>query len=236
MSAKRKPPGPKNGILGLQHLHQMRGDLLGFPTELARKYGDLVYVRMGPTGLYFVNHPDFVREVLVTRGKSFRKLPRIVRAFRSIDGNGLVFSEGDFWLRQRRLVQPAFSAKRFTGYAKTMVDCTQEMIDSWRAGAEIDVVAEMKQLALRIITRTMFDVEITDAEGQIGGALATLSEVVTRQTSRIMQWPDWLPTPENRRKHDAVAVLDSIIRRVIRERRTSGEDKGDLLSMLLKAV
>ncbi len=89
----------------------------GFPTELARTYGDLACVRMGPQRLYFVNHPAFVREVLVTQGKSFRKLPRIVRAFRSVDGNGLV-SAGRFLAQQRRLVQPAFSPKRFDRYAK----------------------------------------------------------------------------------------------------------------------
>jgi cytochrome P450 len=233
---RRDPPGPKTGFLGLSHLRRMRDDLLGFPTGLARTYGDLVQVRMGPVRLYFVNHPAYVREVLVTRGKSFRKLPRIVRAFRSIDGNGLVFSEGDFWLRQRRLVQPAFSPKRFDGYARTAVNCTREMVESWRPGAPIEMSAEMRRLALRIISRTMFDAEIIDDEGRIGTAIETLSEIVTRQTSRAIQWPEWLPTSDNRRKCEAVRVLDKIIRGVIRERRASGVDKRDLLSMLLAAV
>jgi cytochrome P450 len=237
MSASlRNPPGPKTGFLGLANLRRMRDELLGFPTELARTYGDLVCVRMGPERLYFANHPAFVREILITRGKSFRKLPRILRAFRSIDGNGLVLSEGDFWLRQRRLVQPAFSTKRFDGYAKTAVDCTREMVESWRAGTEIEISAEMRRLALRIIARTMFDAEIIDVEGRIGSAIETLSEIVTRQTAKLIQWPEWLPLPDNRRKRRATKVLDEIIRRVIRERRASGEDKGDLLSMLLKAV
>jgi cytochrome P450 len=82
----------------------------------------------------------------------------------------------------------------------------------------------------------MFDVAIADSEGRIGTAIETLSEIVTKQTGRIIQWPDWMPFPENRRKLAAVKVLDDIIRRVIRERRASGEDKGDLLSMLLGAV
>jgi cytochrome P450 len=233
---RRDPPGPKRGFLGLSNLKQMQSDLLGFPTSLARTYGDLVCVPMGPMRLYFVNHPNFVREVLVNQAKSFRKLPRIVKAFRSIDGNGLVFSEGDFWLRQRRLVQPAFSTKRFDGYARTAVSCTREMVDGWRSGATIEISAAMKRLALHIIARTMFDVEIIDVEGRIGAAIETLSAIVTKQTGRIIQWPDWVPFPENRRKLAAVKVLDDIIRRVIRERRASGEDKGDLLSMLLGAV
>jgi cytochrome P450 len=238
----RDPPGPKRGLLGLSHLKRFRENLLQFPTELARTYGDLVCVPMGPMRLYFVNHPTFVREVLINQGKSFRKLPRIVKAFRSIDGNGLVFSEGEFWLRQRRLVQPAFSTKRFDGYARTAVSCTREMVDAWRPGATIEISAAMKRLALHIIARTMFDVEIVDVdvEGRIGAAIETLSAIVTKQTGRVIQWPDWVPFPENRRKLAAVKVLDDIIRRVIRERRGSiedgGADKGDLLSMLLRAV
>ncbi len=233
---RRDPPGPKRGFLGLAHLKRFRANLLEFPLELARTYGDLVCVPMGPMRLYFVNHPAYVREVLVNQGKSFRKLPRIVKAFRSIDGNGLVFSEGDFWLRQRRLVQPAFSTKRFDGYARTAVSCTREMADAWRPGATIEISAAMKRLALHIIARTMFDVEIVDVEGRIGAAIETLSAIVMKQTGRVIQWPDWMPFPENRRKRAAVKVLDDIIRGVIRERRASGEDKGDLLSMLLGAV
>ncbi len=237
MSASRRdPPGPRTGFLGLAHLRRMREDLLGFPTELARTYGDLACLRMGPQRFYFVNHPAFVREVLVTQGKSFRKLPRIIRAFRSIDGNGLVLSEGDFWLRQRRLVQPAFSTKRFDHYAQIAINCTREMVDGWQAGTEVEISAAMRRLALRIIARTMFEAEIIDAEGRIGAAIETLSEILTRQPSRVIQWPEWLPTRENRTKHRATQVLDSIIRGVIRERRATKVDKGDLLSMLLAAV
>jgi cytochrome P450 len=224
------------GFLGLAHLRRMREDLLGFPTELARTYGDLACLRMGPQRFYFVNHPAFVREVLVTQGKSFRKLPRIIRAFRSVDGNGLVLSEGDFWLRQRRLVQPAFSPKRFDHYAQIAVNCTREMVDGWQAGTEVEISAAMRRLALRIIARTMFEAEIIDAEGRIGAAIETLSEILTKQPSRVIQWPEWLPTRENRTKHRATQVLDSIIRGVIRERRATKVDKGDLLSMLLAAV
>jgi cytochrome P450 len=237
MSASRRdPPGPKTGFLGLAHLRRMRDELLGFPTELARTYGDLASLRMGPKRLYFINHPAFVREVLVTQGKSFRKLPRIIQAFRSVDGNGLVFSEGDFWLRQRRLVQPAFSPKRFDHYAQTAVNCTREMVDGWRPGTEVEISAAMRRLALRIIARTMFEAEIIDDEGRIGAAIEALSEILTKQTSRAILWPEWLPTRENRSKRRQIQVLDSIVRGVIRERRASRVDKGDLLSMLLAAV
>jgi cytochrome P450 len=235
-AAKRFPPGPKTGYFDWSLARRLQTERLDYPLELARTYGDLAYFRLGPVHLYFANHPDLVKEVLITRGKSFRKLPRLIRALRDVDGNGLVLSEGDFWLRQRRLVQPAFSPKRFDGYAKTIVDCAQQTVDSWSAGSEIDVPSEMRRLALAIVARTLFGADISDSEGTLGAATETISEIVTEQTGRMLRWPLWVPTAENRRKRRAIEVVDRVIRHMIRERRASGEDRGDLLSMLLAAV
>jgi cytochrome P450 len=233
---KRFPPGPKAAFFGWSLARRFQRELLELPTELARTYGDLVHLRLGPIHLYFVNHPDLVREVLVTQGKSFRKLPRIIKALGDIDGNGLVLSEGDLWLRQRRLVQPAFSPKRFEGYAQTVVECAQQAARSWSGRSQIDVPLEMRRLALAIVARTLFGTTVSDSEELLDSATATLSEIVTRETGRIIQLPMWVPTAENRRKRQAIQVVDGVIRRIIRERRASGEDRGDLLSMLLKAV
>src|ERR1700733_15872577 len=138
MSAgNRFPPGPRHGFFDLSLARRLQAERHEYLLELARTYGAFVYSKVGPFHLYFANHPDLVRDVLVTRGKCFRKLPRIIKALRDVDGNGLVLSDGDFWLRQRRLVQPAFSPKRFDGYAKTVVDCTQQTVDSWSPGSQI---------------------------------------------------------------------------------------------------
>ncbi len=233
---RRFPPGPRHGFFDLTLARQLQTDRLGYPLQLARTYGDLIYSRLGPIHLYFANHPDLVKEVLVTRGKSFRKLPRIIKALRDVDGNGLVLSEGDFWLRQRRLVQPAFSPKRFDGYARTIVDCARQAVDSWLPGTEIDVPFEMRRLTLSIVARTLFGADVSASEEALGAATEAISEIVTVQAGRIIQWPIWVPTAENRRKRAAITVIDRVIRRIIRERRTSGEDRGDLLSMLLAAV
>jgi cytochrome P450 len=235
-AANRFPPGPKTGFFDWSLARRLQNERLEFPTELARTYGDLAHIRLGPVHLYFANHPDLVKEVLITRGKSFKKLPRLIKALRDVDGNGLVLSEGDFWLRQRRLVQPAFSPKRFDGYAKTVVDCARQAVDSWSPGSQIDVPREMRRLALAIVARTLFGTQVTDDEGTLGSATETISEIVTRETGRIIQWPIWIPTADNRCKRQAIQVVDRVIRRIIRERRASGLDRGDLLSMLLAAV
>jgi cytochrome P450 len=236
MAANRFPPGPKAGFFGWALARRFQNQLLEFPTELARTYGDLAHFRLGPVHFYFVNHPELVKEVLITRGKSFKKLPRVIKALSQVDGNGLVLSDGDFWLRQRRLVQPAFSTKRFDGYAKIVVDSARQSVDSWKLGSQIDVVHEMRRLALAIVARTLFGAEVSDTEGILGTATETISEIVTRETSRLIQWPQWFPTADNRRKRAAIQVVDRVIRRIIRERRANGEDRGDLLSMLLAAV
>jgi cytochrome P450 len=235
-AANRFPPGPKSGFFDWSLARRLQNERLEVPTELARTYGDLAHVRLGPVHLYFVNHPDLVKEVLITRGKSFKKLPRLIKALSQVDGNGLVTSDGDFWLRQRRLVQPAFSVKRFDGYAKTVVACAQQTVDSWSSGSQIDVLREMRGLALAIVARTLFGAEVSDTEGTLGSATETISEIVSRETGRLIQWPPWVPIADNRRKRAAIQVVDRVIRGIIRERRTSGEDRGDLLSMLLAAV
>jgi cytochrome P450 len=235
-AANRFPPGPATGYFEWSLARRLQTERLEFPTEIARTYGDFAHLRLGPVHLYFANHPDLVREVLVTRAKSFRKLPRLIRALREVDGNGLVLSEGDFWLRQRRLVQPAFSPKRFEGYAKTIVDCAQQAVDSWAPESQINVPLAMRRLTLAIVARTLFGADVTGSEEALGEATETISEIVTVQTGRLIQWPIWVPTAENRRKKRAIEVVDRVIRRIIRERRASGEDRGDLLSMLLAAV
>ncbi len=235
-AANRFPPGPTAGYFNWSVVRRLQTERLDYPLELARTYGDLVHARVGPLHLYFANHPNLVKEVLVARGKNFRKLPRVIKALRDVDGNGLVLSEGDFWLRQRRLVQPAFSAKRFDGYARTIVDCARQAVDSWTPQSEISVPFAMRRLTLAIVSRTLFGADISGSEDALGAATETISEIVTVQAGHIIHWPIWVPTTENRRKRAAIAVVDRVIRRIIRERRASGEDRGDLLSMLLAAV
>jgi cytochrome P450 len=119
------PPGPRDWLFGLTiGLRSLRKPL-AFLQEMARDYGDIAYVHVGPFHSYVINHPNLIREVLVTKGKSFRKWEAQKRVFRKIDGNGLINSEGDFWLRQRRLIQKAFQHRRLGRYAEMTVELTR---------------------------------------------------------------------------------------------------------------
>jgi cytochrome P450 len=232
----RYPPGPKDWFFGLSLIRHFRRRPLQFLTETARTYGDIVYFRVGPFHYYLVNHPDLIREVLVTKGKSFRKLERQKRVFRKIDGNGLINSEGDFWLRQRRLVQPAFQSRRMGRYAQVAVDYTQRRLDGWPSGPVVNLEDEMTHLTLEIIAKTLFDVELTGEAARLGEVVDVLRETIMREFVAVLSLPDWLPLPRKRRMRWAIQTLDGLIRDIIRQRRATGEDKGDLLSMLLLAV
>jgi cytochrome P450 len=230
------PPGPRDWCFGLSiGLRSLREPLV-FLQEMARDYGDISYVRVGPYHSYIINHPNLIREVLVTKGKSFCKWERQKRVFRKVDGNGLINSEGDFWLRQRRLIQKAFLHRRFGRYADAMVELTRRRLDRWTTGAPINLDREMSELALEIAGETLFGVDLRDQTAWLGETAEVLRETFIREFLAPVPLPDWLPLPSKRRMRREIQKLHTFITGIIRDRRASREDKGDLLSMLLLAV
>jgi cytochrome P450 len=220
----------------------LKQDVIGYYTELHRRHGDVVYLRFGPYQTYVFFHPDAVREVLVAKAKQFRRFPRPMQVLAQWNSNSVIIAEGDEWLRQRRMVQPAFHPRRFERYASCMVTRTRNRLDRWlkiietAGGIETEIGSEMTDLTLEIIAKTMFDAEISAEANDIGRAVAILSEIAVKEMQSPWTLPDWLPLPIKRRKRWAMQRLDETVRRFIRERRASGVDKGDLLSMLLLAV
>jgi cytochrome P450 len=233
---RRYPPGPKDWCLGFRVAQRFRRDPLSFISDLARSYGDIAYFRMGPVQAYLINQPALIRETLVTKHKSFRRPEWVIGPLRRLDGNGLVLSDGEFWRRQRRLVQPAFSTKRFDGYAQVTVDYTRRMLARWSVGQAFDITSDMTRLTLEIISKTLFGLEVTGRASGLGDAVRVISETFVQEAGNPLQLPDWVPLRNKRRKRQALRTLDGLAWSIVRERRASGEDRGDLLSMLLLAV
>src|SRR6266851_895110 len=181
----------------------------------------------------FINHPDLIEEVLVTNARKYSK-GRVLRANRHVFGEGLLTSEGDFWLRQRRLAQPAFHRARIASYAATMVEYTHRMLDGWRGGEERDAHQEMMRLTLQIVGKTLFDADVERDAQEVGKSLELLLEIGANFRRTIFV-PHWLPTATNLRVKKEIAQIEKILYRIIGERRASGGDAGDLLSMLLSA-
>jgi cytochrome P450 len=228
-----RPPGPKNlPILG--NLYAFRSNPLGFLTGAAREYGDLVYFRVAHQHMYLVNHPDYVREVLVANQGNFIKSRGLQRA-KLLLGEGLLTSEGQHHLRQRRLVQPAFHRERLAGYASAMSECAMRWRERWQAGSTLDVSTEMPHLTLSIVARTLFSADVQSEASQIGASMTTVLELFRLLLLPFSEYLDKLPLPYVRRFQRARGRLDATIYGLIRERRKSGQDTGDLLSMLLLA-
>jgi cytochrome P450 len=229
------PPGLRDGLFGLRLAKRFARDPLAFPADVAQKCGDYASMRFGPYRIFFVHRPELIHQVLVTKAKSFRKQARATEAFRKIDGNSLVVTEGDVWRRQRRLVQPAFHPRRFDHYGRIAVNATCRMLDQWTPGATVNIEQEMTHLTLVIIAKALFNAEVTGEAARFADAVTELAREIMVEVKSFVPLPDWLPLPSKRRKRAALAVVDAFIRNVIRERRASGKDEGDLLSMLLLA-
>ncbi|HXG68619.1 MAG TPA: cytochrome P450 [Blastocatellia bacterium] len=229
------PNGPKGRLL-VGNLPQFSRDPLKFITDCVRQYGDVVRIHIGPRLSYMINHPDHIEYVLVTNNRNFIKdLSVRLPPFRWLLGQGLLTSSGDFWLRQRRLAQPAFHRHRIAAYAETMAVYAEKMAASWRDGETRDAHQEMMRLTLDIVSKTLFDADVGGHANDVGAALEVVMDRLSSQGSLIRALDQYLPTPGTIRFRRATRRLDEIIYGIIRQRRASGQDTGDLLSMLLHA-
>ena len=205
-------------------------------SKAQEKYGDLTYSQIGPVGYYQVTSPELTRQVLVEKADKFVKPRRFKFALGHFLGQGLLTNDGDPWRRQRRLAQPAFHSKRIENYAQTMVDYSQQAVAEWRDGQTRDVAADMMQLTLRIVAKTLFDSDITRDSKTVASTMPILLDMAEHDLNAIFLLPSWLPTAKRRRQQGAIAKINQVIQHIIEERRRSKVDHGDLLSMLMLAV
>lgn len=234
MTNDSQPPTLKGKpIVGC--LREFRRDPPAFLTQAARARGDIVRFYLGPRAVYFINHPDLIRDVLVTHSRNFIKSRGLQMAKRFL-GEGLLTSEGEFHRRQRRLAQPAFHRQRIDSYAQAMVDCSLRTRERWQEGETLDIAQEMMRLTLAIVGRTLFDANVEGEAAEIGRALTSIMQLFDRITKPFPELLNRLPLPSNFRFRKASRRLDETIFRIIDERRRSGQDRGDLLSMLLLAT
>jgi cytochrome P450 len=231
---RKLPPGPRGHFL-LGSFRDFQQDQIGFYARCAREYGDVVPVRLGPRRVVLIYHPDAIEEVLVARARDFVKSPG-TQLLRPLLGDGLLLSEGDVWLRQRRLVQPAFHRQRVAAYGEVMTAYTGRRLDDWRDGVVLDIHAEMMALTQAIVAKTLFDADVSDvADAVVHASNVLMADFGARLRSVLRILPSWMPTPANRKARDAIRRLDEVVYRMIAARRRSDEDRGDLLSILLHA-
>ena len=233
MSVGLRPPGPHPRFPVISFFAYRRS-MTEFLERVAREHGDIVYFKMGPQDVYFLNHPDYIKDVLVTRQQSFIKGRALQRSKRLL-GEGLLTSEPPFHTRQRRLAQPAFHRSRVASYADLMTEYAARTGARWRDGEQLDMAEEMMRLTLAIVGKTLFDADVEEEAQEIGEALKVIFGLFDAMLLPFSELLEKLPLPQNRRFERAKRRLDETIYRIINERRKSGSDHGDLLSMLLLA-
>jgi cytochrome P450 len=226
------PPTVKADLFG-GHFRSFRRDPPGFLTKLS-KLGDVSAFRMGKIQAFFINHPDLIRDLLVTNHSKFMKGRALQRA-KGLLGEGLLTSEKEFHLRQRRMIQPAFHRNRINEYAKSMIELGERMAGEWSAGEVRDIDKEMMRLTLWIVGKTLFSASVEDAADEVGKAMTTIISMFNFILLPFSELLEKLPIPPITKLKNARQTLDEVIYKIIDERRASGEDKGDLLSMLLVA-
>jgi cytochrome P450 len=229
------PPGPK-GLPIVGNALQFQRNPLQFVRDTQKTYGDMATIHLGGSPIVLLFRPEYIRYVLTEQPKNFTKANRRggpnLRAFL---GDGLLTIEGEFHRQQRRLVQPAFHKRRVESYADTMVQQAQEMLAEWQAGTELNIASAMQQLTLRIIAKTLFNVESHTLIAELGQAFNDVIENPVRTLSglKVLRLP--FQASGESKNVAGRRTLDEFIYALIAERRADGRDVGDVLSMLLAA-
>lgn len=239
------PPGDRRGKRPPQHhtlsllgsASEMQRDPLGFLLR-TQQSGEVVRLRFLFSPAYLISHPESIKYVLQEHARNYNKDLFTYKMFQPMLGQGLLINDGQSWLHQRRLIQPAFHRKRLTTYGRLMTDATVAMLERWQAcserGMPLHMAEEMIRLTLRIVGQALFTLDLGQEADTIGQAVTTLLELLGDYVYRPFP-PISVPTPRNRRLQLAIRALDQVVYRMIAERRTLQTDRGDLLSMLLLA-
>lgn len=226
--------GPKGWpILG--NTIAFRRDTLGFLTGCARQHGDIVPFRVGPWPMLALSDPDRIETVLVIQRDRFAKHRHFWRQVTAMFGKGLLTSDGDLWRSQRRLAAPAFAGPPLHGYGDDVVRITEEAVGKWRDNEVRDVRVDMMGLTLAIAAKTFFDATIEQDVANMGAASDDIMKEMVARISRPFHIPDIVPLPGHLRYRRAIQQVESVVYRMIDERRATERYGDDLLSRFMLA-
>jgi cytochrome P450 len=223
----------------LGHLGAFRQRPLESLSTWWRQHGDALRFRLGPKTFYLFSHPDLAEEILVKQSDRFVKVynPEKPHGLALVLGNGLVTSSGEVWKRHRRIIQPIFHRSRMAAMADRMAQVGEQRVAAWkgREGNTIDIAAEMMQLALEVISQTMFTTSMTQHIDRISHALQVSIKYAFDSFSNPLSPPLWVPTARNREFRSVMQFMDGLMYGLLAERRQSGAHHDDLLDLLLQA-
>ena len=224
--------GPKGPFSKLFALRRLRKRPVEFVMEMAQRYGDLVHFGSWRNPVFFVNHPDMVRELLVSRTQDFVRADSVRNALRIFDGESILVSEGDQWRQQRRLLQQGFRSERLRAYARTAVEYTQRMLQQWPSAGTICVGDDMASLCMQTLSHVLFG---RQAPPDLAASIRTVLDARAVETANAISVGHRLPTNFPRKREQALTHVHNFLDDLIRRRRTGTEKHGDLLGLLIEA-
>ncbi len=231
-----RPPGPFGHPL-LGNLKHLRVRVLDFFAELQEKFGDITTVRFAIRNVTYIQNPEYIYYVLQENNRNYTKSLRYEQ-LKYLLGNGLLTSEGEFWLRQRRMIQPAFHKHQLSSLANEMAVCTDEMLLQWEknySGKSFNLSAEMMALTLQIVGKTLLNADVKSDAKNVGDALSFLLREVNIRTRTPILLPLWVPAPKHLKIKSAIATINKVLDKIFDDRRANPSERNDLLTMLMEA-
>jgi cytochrome P450 len=223
-------PGPRRFLNRRFALRGLRKRPLDFIMQMAARYGDLVCFRAWRNPIFFVNHPDLVREVLVSRTQDFARADTVRDALRLFDGESILVSEGDQWRQQRLLLQQGFRSERLRGYARVAENQTRELLLKWPVEGPIHADKEMAELSMRILSRVLFG---TQPRHEIAKAIRVVLDARAAETGDAVSSVGRRTRTSGQGRDQALSQVHEFLDDLIQKRNAEAEDHGDLLSMLI---
>lgn len=224
-------------MLGM--IKSIQTDPLRFLAGLSQKYGEISHFMVAKLPVFVLSSPEGVKHVLQDQNQRYSKDTIQYNALASITGRGLLTNDGESWLRQRRLAQPAFARSRLINLDQIVVPAVQKLLERWETlcdqGQIIDVDQEMMRLTLEIVGKALFNIDLSQQASTLTHSVLTTLDYIVYRAKNILTLPLWMPTRRNREFIRGLAYLDQTVYRLMAERRKSGESGDDLLGMLLQA-
>lgn len=209
-----------------------------FLSDTAQQHGDFARLSIGPKSVYLVSDPNIFQHVLRDNVKQYQKSRFLYNAAKPMVGEGLLTSEGEMWLRQRRMMQPYFHRQRIAAFSSMMVEVVADTMAGWeREGRrEIDIGDVMAQIAVEIISRTLFGTSTLtpDDIASLGRDMVSAANYVALR-GYMPFVPRSIPMPGHKRFHSAIARLTQAVNTIIEAGQASSGDDS-LIMMLLEAV
>lgn len=237
--AQQKDIPLTKGLPLIGSLPQLIKNPFGYLKQARASYGDIYNLNLGISKMLLINNPRQMQHIMVDNAQNYRKGGAMWDAIRAMLGNGLVVSEGSFWMRQRRMMQPQFHRQRLAALNDLMVSAITEALDTWEKsanGSDFNVSPAFSELTMKVITRTLFGTGLSPEEMDRSAKALDYAVNYILKAIVLNSLPSWMPAPGRKQYQEAIAEIDKTVYRIIADSRANKGEANHLMAMLLDLV